>query len=116
MGEADKFIIVLGILPQPAQRNCHAVLQVPVQAGLGPVQLRKIPQELFGRAGQAQLLGQALEPLPTGEDFLPVRLVVKGDKHRCQMAVAHRNPQALGGDERGREGEDLPVEQVPPDF
>ncbi len=85
--------------------------QVPVQEGLGPVHSGKYRRNCLARWA-AQLLGAGPGTPPNGRGFPPGPACGQGDKHRCQMAVAHRNPQALGGDERGR-GEDFPVEQVP---
>ena len=57
MGQADKFIVVLGIRTETAQADRHAALKVPVQLGLGPVVFLKIMKELFGGAGESSVLG-----------------------------------------------------------
>ena len=46
----------LDILPQATHRNGHAVLQHPLQLGLGHIVFFKIMQELLGCGGEIKLL------------------------------------------------------------
>ena len=92
MGQADKFIVVLGIRTETAQADRHAALKVPVQLGLGPVVFLKIMKELFGGAGESQLLGTALEVFPYSFNFLHRGLFTEGDKHSGGMAIRYRHP------------------------
>ena len=66
VGEAHELVVVLGVRPQAAHGHGHAVLQVPVQPGLGPVRLLKVVEELLGGGGELQLLGYAPEGGPVG--------------------------------------------------
>ena len=75
VGEAHELVVVLGVRPQAAHGHGHAVLQVPVQPGLGAVRLLKVVQELLGGRGQGQLLSTALEARPGGFDFVQRGLV-----------------------------------------
>mgnify|MGYP000282178806 CR=1 FL=1 len=92
VGQADKFIVVLGIRTETAQADRHAALKVPVQLGLGPVVFLKIMKELFGGAGESQFLGTALEVFPYSFNFLHRGLFTEGDKHSGGMAIRYRHP------------------------
>src|SRR5699024_12330238 len=48
----------------------HAVLQIPVQPGLGTILLLKIVEELLGGGGKIQFLGRSAEGGPVGLDLL----------------------------------------------
>ena len=51
VGKANELVVILGILPQTAQRHRHAPLQHPVQTGLGAVRFLKIVEKLLGGGG-----------------------------------------------------------------
>ncbi len=51
VAQPHKFVVILGILPQTAQRHRHAPLQHPVQTGLGAVRFLKIVEKLLGGGG-----------------------------------------------------------------
>ena len=70
MAEADEFVIVLRVRPQASDGNSHAVLQHPVQPGLGTVGLLKVVQELLGSGGQVQFLSASGEIRPIRLDLL----------------------------------------------
>ena len=42
VGETDKFVVILAVLPQPADSNAHALLKIPIELCLGPVRLIKV--------------------------------------------------------------------------
>ena len=64
VAQAHELVVVLAVGAQAAQGDGHAALQIPVQAGLGPVGLLKVVEELLGGGGELQLLGTALEVGP----------------------------------------------------
>lgn len=87
VGQADKFIVVLSILPQTPQRDRHAFLKITMQTGLGHVILLKIVEELLGRAGKRQLLRASFIGFPNVQDFLFRWFVCKRTVHGGKMAV-----------------------------
>ncbi|CAN3977287.1 DNA polymerase III subunit tau, partial [Dysosmobacter welbionis] len=94
----------------------HAVLQVPVQPGLGPVRLLKVVEELLGGGGELQLLGYAPEGGPVGLDLLHGGglAVREFHKHRGHVTVLAGHPEALGGDGGAVGPDDLPVLHAAP--
>ena len=61
VGEAHELVVVLGVRPQAAHGHGHAVLQVPVQPGLGPVRLLKVVGS-FLAAVMVQVYGRSFTP------------------------------------------------------
>ena len=116
VGEAHELVVVLGVRPQAAHGHGHAVLQVPVQPGLGPVRLLKVVEELLGGGGELQLLGYAPEGGPVGLDLLygGGLAVREFHKHRGHVTVLAGHPEALGGDGGAVGPDDLPVLHAAP--
>ena len=96
MRQAYKLIIVLCILPQTTDGNSHAIFQIPIQLGLGPVIFLKVMQELLRCRGKLQSLGNTGKLLPALQDFFLRGLLFKGDKDSGSMTILNRNTQALG--------------------
>ena len=109
MGQAHKLVIVLCILSQTTDGNCHTILQVPVQLRLGPVIFLEVMEELLRRRGQLQFLGYAGKCLPALEDLLLGGLVFKGNKYSSSVAILYRHTETLGGDGGCRRLDDLIV-------
>ena len=95
MGQTDKLIVVLRIGAEPPDGHGHAVLQVPVQPGLGAVGLLKIVQELLRGHGELKLLGTALEFRPDGLHFVHRGLFRKIHKNCSSVPVGDGNAEAL---------------------
>ena len=72
------------------------MLQLTLAVNLRAVRLGKVVQELFGRAGQLQLLGATCVVLPHLNNlFLRGFLTLKVHKYGAQVTVGHRHANAL---------------------
>ena len=116
MAQAHELVVVLGILPQTAQRDGHAVLQHPIQLGLGTVRLLKIVKELLGGGGEFQLLRRPPESGPVLFNLLDGGLasVLELHEDRGHVAVLTGDTEALGGDGRAFRLDDFAVFHVAP--
>ena len=102
VGQAHKFVVILGVGAQAADGNGHAALQIPVQFGLGPVVFARNSAGTAWARWAAPAPGRGLGNSPSGALISSMAgLVLKGDEHSRRVAVGHGHPQALGGDGGG---------------
>src|SRR5260370_5768285 len=72
---------------QPSNDGGHALAAIAVQARLRPVGRAFIDHRLLRRRRQLELLRQAAELVPGGNDFLCDRRLVEFDGHRLGVTV-----------------------------
>ena len=102
MAQAHELPVEDLVFPQTADAHSEAVLEIPVQTGLGTGRILKVLKEGLGSVRQLQPLGFCLKVRPPLQDLFFGNLLAEADGNSSHMTVAAGNAQALGADHRLR--------------